>query len=350
MSDGADIDALLGALRPIAAREIAPAAARWDASGALEADVAARVNEWGMFGVSVPEGQGGVGAGMLGAAAVVEEVASHSGALAMRLALHEAVAIGFALGTGDAGLLSRLVEATAFVGMIGVGRGLQASRSGDRVRVHGSATMVPGDGEVVVFARDGEHTVAGLVDGAALRDRRHRNASGLRAVGWSDVTVDATLERVVDGELAAMLAGRLSVLVAATACGLARAAIGEAAQYALVREQFGQPIAQFQAIQWKLANAATERAAAWQLAIDAASRIDRGAPGAVHAAARAQLAAVRSSVVACSDALQIHGGYGYTREFPVERLLRDARACGAIDRGDDELRADVAAAIVRRFA
>ena len=105
-----DVDALLGAVRPIAAREIAPAAARWDSNGELEPDVASRLAQWGMFGVSVAEQAGGVGAGMLGAAAVVEEIASHSGALAMRLALHEAVAIGFALETSDTAMLGRLID------------------------------------------------------------------------------------------------------------------------------------------------------------------------------------------------------------------------------------------------
>lgn len=346
----ADVEVLLGAVRPIAVREIAPAAARWDSSGELEPDLAARVAAWGMFGVSVPESAGGVGAGMLGAAAVVEEVASHSGSLAMRLALHEAVAIGFALGAGDTSMLARLVDANAFVGAIGSGRGLQVARSDGRTRIHGSVTMAPGDGALVVMARDAAGVAVGLVDGEGIGSRRRRTSSGLRALGWSDVVVDASFERAGDDALAASLGARLAVLIAATACGLSRAAIEQAASYALVREQFGHPIAQFQAIQWKLANAATERAAAWHLAIDAASRIDRGAAGANEAAARAQLAAVRASVVGCSDALQIHGGYGYTREFPVERLLRDARACGAIDRDDDDLRTDVAASIARRFA
>jgi len=181
MTSPADVEALLGAVRPIAAREIAPAAARWDSSGELEPDVASRLAQWGLFGVSVAEQAGGVGAGMLGAAAVVEEIASHSGALAMRLALHEAVAIGFALETSDTAMLGRLIGATAFVGAIGVGRGLQVARSDTRTRVHGDVRMVPGDGALVAFARDATGMVVGMVDGDHIGTRRHRAASGLRA-------------------------------------------------------------------------------------------------------------------------------------------------------------------------
>ena len=206
MTWSADVEALLGALRPIAAREIAPAAARWDSSGELEAEVASRIAEWGMFGTSAPEGAGGVGAGMLGAAAIVEEVASHSGALAMRLALHEAVAIGFALETADTAMVGRLVGATAFVGAVGVGRGLQVARSAGRTRVHGHATMVPGDGALVVAARDATGVVVGMVESDAVGTRRRRASSGLRALGCNDIVImNPTMAHCMDSEICCLL-------------------------------------------------------------------------------------------------------------------------------------------------
>ncbi len=354
------IDALVGAVATLGAREIAPSAARWDEDG-LDADLAARCADWGLFGVSVPEDRGGAGAGMLGAAAVMEELATHSGSLAVRLALHEGGAVGLALGLGDEPLLARLLGAgvqpeshsgatgqSSWVGWVGAGRGVCATGApGGTTRLHGAARMVPGDGALVVVGREGD--VVGLVAADRL-DRRSRRGSGLRSVGWTDVALDVDLPRTGDAGLAAQLSARVSVLVGAVACGLARAAITQAVHYARVREQFGQPIANFQAIQWKLANGATERDAAWMLLVHAAGRLDAGDAGAHDAAARGQLAAVRAAVSACSEALQIHGGYGYTTEFPVERLLRDARACSAVDRGDDALRTALTAGIAARFA
>ena len=345
----AHIEALQGAVVALGARELGPNAARWDGSAGFEPTFAAKVADWGLFGVSVPEVQGGAGAGLLGAAVVIEEVAAHSGSLAMRLALHEGVAIGFALGLADMSLLARLIGNGGFVGWVGLGRGVTAEQSSDRLRLQGSVCMAPGDGDLVVAGLGTGGPRVGFVAADQLSSGRARAACGLRAVGWTDVVIDADVEHSGNAAVAARLGARLSVLIGAVACGLARAAISQATAYAQVREQFGQSIAQFQAIQWKLANGATERDAAWLLVTDAAARLDAQRPAANEAAARAQLAAVRMSVSACSEALQVHGGYGYTREFPIERLLRDARACTAIDRGDDDLRATLAAAITARF-
>lgn len=348
MTWSAHVEALLGAVGPLGNREFAPHAARWDDAG-LDAGLAARCSEWGLFGLSAPEASGGAGVGMLGTVAVVEDIAAHSGSLAIRVAIHEAAAVGLALGLGDDELLARALGGDGFVGWCGASRGLSA-RAESRVRLQGAARMVPADGDVVAVGQGPEGAVVGFLRAADVGARRVRAASGLCAAGWADLELDVEATHAGDDALARRLAARISVGVAATACGLARAAITRAVEYARVREQFGQAIANFQAIQWKLANSATERDAAWMLTVKAAARLDAVADDAADAAARAQLAAVRSAVAACSEALQVHGGYGYTREFPIERLLRDARACSAIDRGDDDLRAAVVPGIVARFA
>jgi alkylation response protein AidB-like acyl-CoA dehydrogenase len=120
------------------------------------------------------------------------------------------------------------------------------------------------------------------------------------------------------------------IAVAAQAVGTARAALAASARYAQERRQFGQPIAKFQAIQWKLADMATELEAAWLLVLRAASLKDRSASEAdpvpfSREAAMAKVFATEAAFRACEEAVQIHGGYGYTREFPLERYLRDVR-------------------------
>lgn len=342
---------LLAALRPLCAREIGPHAKRWDEQRRFDADLVPKLAEWGLVGVSVDEARGGAGVGLVGAAAVVEELATHSGSLAIRVALHEAAAIGSALATRDDAALASAMAPSQLAGWIGPQRA--AKGPGGR----GGMTMVIGGDADLVVAR-------ATADGVALRrvpatslSVRAKESSGLRSAGWVDIVDSSPLE-IAGSEAtlaAAVVSSRVAVLVAATACGLARAAIQDAAQYAMVREQFGSALASFQAIQWKVANAATERDAAWSLVVHAAGCLDRAAVGqcptsVADAASRAQLAAVRAAVAACSEALQIHGGYGYTEEFAVERMLRDARACSAVDRTDFELRESLVPSLVARFA
>ena len=142
---------------------------------------------------------------------------------------------------------------------------------------------------------------------------------------------------------------RTQLGLAAVACGVLRGALQVSVAYAQERRQFGQPIASFQAIQWKLADMATTLDAAWLLTLRAAWLVDAGQPHAT-AAARARVAATAAAVRGTSEALQIHGGYGYTREFPVERALRDARACEAIAGGGAPARLLLARALAERLA
>ena len=133
--------------------------------------------------------------------------------------------------------------------------------------------------------------------------------------------------------LAILDGGRLSI--AAMALGIGRGALEEALQYAQQREQFGQAIANFQAIQWKLADMATELDAARLLILRAAWLKDQGL-GVTKESAMAKLYASEAATRACNEALQIHGGYGYMKDYPVERYLRDAKICG-IGEGTSEI-------------
>jgi len=131
------------------------------------------------------------------------------------------------------------------------------------------------------------------------------------------------------------------------AAGIGRAALAEGASYAQERQQFGKPIAKFQAIQWKLADLATGLDAAALMLGTAATRTDEGRDA---AAARAALVAVQAATTGCSGMLQVHGGYGYTEEYAIERLYRDARAVALYAGVREEARAAVAERIVARFA
>ena len=358
------VEALLGVVRPLAQREVAPHAARWDDEGRVAEGFSARLGaELGLFGASLAEADGGSGTGMLGACAVVEEIAAASGGLAALLALHEGAGIGLAsrvAGDARAGVLGAWLEARVPGAWIGAQHGLAYTRDGAAWRLRGRAAMVPAaalGGPTALVADGPDGATAFVLPPDALVQRRPRAALGLRAAGWGELAFDLRVDddaRVgaigAGAELAAHAHARCSVLLAAVATGLARAALAQAATYAKERRQFGQAIADFQAIQWKLADGGTGRDAGFGLATYAAGLLDRGAPRAAVAAAHAHLLAVRHAITSCSDALQIHGGYGYTREYPIERMLRDAKACAAADRPEHVLRSFVGESIATRFA
>ncbi|MBX7084090.1 MAG: hypothetical protein K1X88_33080, partial [Nannocystaceae bacterium] len=275
-------------------------------------------------------------------------------------AVHEAVAVAaasaIAAPAARAAALRAVLEASAFVGWLGPQYGVELSALADgRVRVRGRVAMaLAGSGPMIVAAQGPQGAALVRVDAPGARAKA---SAGLRGAGWVGVELDASLPADacwLQGDAAqrtiATIRARLSTLAGALACGVARATVGTAARYAKQREQFGQAIAQFQATQWKLADGATARDAAWLLVLAAAAACDGDTAAAGVRAATAQLAACRAAVAAAGDAIQIHGGYGYTREFPVERHYRDARAASAIDRDEWALREQLAGRIATRYA
>jgi alkylation response protein AidB-like acyl-CoA dehydrogenase len=166
-----------------------------------------------------------------------------------------------------------------------------------------------------------------VLDGVRVDDSRRIDAEGRGS---------ADLEHVVD---------RGRIALAALALGLGEGALAAAAGYAKDRTQFGQPIADFQAIQWMIADARAGLDSARMLVRRGAWIADRGDPLG-QAAAQARLRATEAASSACHQALQVHGGYGYTREFPVERLLRDVTVCRTALGGTDPDRQDVARSIL----
>jgi alkylation response protein AidB-like acyl-CoA dehydrogenase len=170
-----------------------------------------------------------------------------------------------------------------------------------------------------------------------------KNKFGVRASDTAQLTLDNVripkenlLGRVNEGfidTLTILDGGRISI--AAMALGIGRGAYEEALKYAQQRQQFGQPIANFQAIQWKLADMATELDAARLLVLRAAWMKDQGMR-VTKESAMAKMYASEAATRACNQALQIHGGYGYMKDYPVERYLRDAKIC-EIGEGTSEI-------------
>jgi alkylation response protein AidB-like acyl-CoA dehydrogenase len=357
--------------RDFAQRQLAPGAAGRDRDGTFPEAEMRTLGALGLLGVCVPEDDGGVEAGPVALALALEEIAQADASVAVTMAVTNMVGEILARYGGEdlrRRLLPGLCAGDAVAGAFALsepqsGSDAAAMRTTAR-RVDGGYVLrgtklwtTSGDhaGVLVVMARhEDSRATAGVPmdDGGA--DRRpgrpiisafvlERGARGLtagrpeRKMGQhGSSTVPLTLDDVFvpqaallgqEGEglkiaLAALDGGRISV--AAQAVGIGRAALDAAVTYARQRRQFDRPIASFQAVRFMLADAALELEAARLLMLQAAWGKERGAP-VTRLAAQAKLLATERTVEICDRAIQVHGGYGYTRDFPVERYFRDAR-------------------------
>lgn len=377
-------------VRELCDQRVRPHAAGFDGARALPGELLRELGAMGLLAMERPEDEGGAGLGAVAATALVEELAAADGALALLLGTHNWQGLGHAaaglreperaaelpaMASGERLVAWALPEAgraicaSAHAG----GRGgsdaaraaalsIAARRDGDAWVLEGEVRHVLGAavaGRLVIFARTDAGPTAWLVDADAsgVHIGEPVRTLGARAAGTAHVRLSSV--RVPDarrlGEPGAALADawprleRAQLGLAAVACGILRGALQVASAYAQERKQFGQPLAAFQAIQWKLADMATTLDAAWLLTLAAAWRCDAGRPHA-DLAARARLAATTAALRGTSEALQIHGGYGYTREFPIERALRDARACEAAEGGAALSRLVLAHALTDRLA
>ena len=365
-----DQRALLGPLREVLKGEVAPGAAARDAAGEFPHDLVRRLGELGLFGLQVPERLGGAGLDTVTAALVVEEVASVDGSLALTVASHNSLCLGHLLRAGDERQLERWVPPLAAGERLGAwcltepGAGSDAAAIATRARPEGDHWVVDGSKVFITQGTVGSTYVlmARTTDPAAGRERSHGIsafvADGATAglvrgkpekklgLTSSDTTplafegmrlpADALLGR--EGEAFAdvsyvLTGGRIGI--GAMAVGLGRAALETALAYAAERRQFGRPIARHQALAFKLAEMAMELEAARLLVRKAAALRDAGREH-TAAAAMAKLKGSTAGVAACDAAIQVLGGYGYTKEYPVERYWRDARLT-RIGEGTDEI-------------
>lgn len=318
-------------------KQKADAAASWESDRALPAQWLAELAEMGLLAMRVPEDDGGAGLSTLAALAVLQQLGAFCASTAVTVAVHNLFGLGLGAPHADGAAL------------VGLARGVEATTSSEGFVVHGtdrSAIGASGAPRMAVVASVAGTSTPMLVSRTDAVSSTRSRTLGLRATDIGQVSFDGAQATLLGGDLAtAQTEFRLAL--GFIAAGIGRAALSEGTSYALERQQFGKPIAKFQAIQWKLADLATGLDAAELMLGLAAARTDTGRHA---AAARAALAAVEAVTAGCSGMLQIHGGYGYTEEYAIERLYRDAKAVALYAGVRAEARATVADGILARFA
>jgi alkylation response protein AidB-like acyl-CoA dehydrogenase len=364
---------LRNSVRDFANAEVRPHAQRWDKEERFPHEIVPKLAAMGLLGIRIPEAYGGSGMDTTSYAICVEEIARVDGSLALTVASHNGLGTGHVLSFGSEAQKQRYLpkaargEWLAAWALTEPGSGSDsaalattARRDGDDWILNGTKMFITQGsvgGFCVVLARTNpgapkqrgitafivEHGTPGF------SASRHLEKLGCR----SSDTVELTFEnvRVSDAQrlgevdrgfhdtMQILDRGRISI--AAMALGLGRGALEMAVTYAKDRKQFGKPIAEFQAIQFMLADSKTELDAASLLTYRAASLADRGERHSQEAA-MAKLFSSEAATRVCNRSLQVHGGYGYTREFNVERHLRDAKIC-EIGEGTSEVQRTVIA-------
>jgi len=329
--------------RQVAEERIAPQAAAWDRAHTFPRELFRELGELGLMGVCVPEALGGAGADFLAYVLVIEEIARADAGAGVTLAVHTSAGTLPIVKYGTPEQQERLVpplaagEELAAFALTEAGAGSDAAAIRTRAaggRITGAKQWVTNGSHAstfVVFARAEAGITAHAVRAGApgLRVVREEEKLGLNSSSTADVVFEDTPGELL-GEpgkglrvaFATLDTGRIGI--AAQAVGIAQAALDLAAGYARERTAFGGPIARLQAIQQKLADMQTEIEAARALTCRAARLREAGRPHAVEGA-QAKLFASAVARRQTGEAIQVLGGYGYTKEFPAERYYRDAK-------------------------
>ncbi len=339
--------------RDVAEAEIDPHAAEWDRAHGLPRELLAKLAELGLLGVCVPEEHGGAGADFLSYILVLEELSRADAGVGVTVAVHTSACTLPILAYGNEEQRDRFVPPLARGERIGCFALTEPGSGSDAGALQTLAEPVDGGwhirgakqwitnaafgGTILLFARTDPATrtargvSAFLVDGDQVEITRTEEKLGLNSSVTNDIAIDALVEpdRLV-GEpnhgfriaMGTLDGGRIGI--AAQAVGIARAAYEVALRYAQEREAFGRPISDFQAIQHKLANMSMEIDAARLLVYRAAWLKDQGRRH-TEEGAKAKLYASEVARRQTAEAIQVLGGYGYTKEFPVERYYRDAK-------------------------
>ncbi|MFC5861525.1 acyl-CoA dehydrogenase [Acidicapsa dinghuensis] len=353
-------------IREFATREVAPNVARWDEASEFPAAAVRKLGEMGLLGVIFPPEYGGAGLGYVDYVLAIEELSAADGSLGITMAAHNSLGTNHIFLAGNEEQKKRYVprlasgEWLAAWALTEPGSGSDASNArtiavkrGDRYIVNGNKIFITNgshaDVAVVIAATDkskGTHGLSAFVvekGTPGFQPGKKENKLGLRASDTSELIfedceipeenllgaegegfIDAM--RVLDG-------GRISI--AALALGIARGALDAAVKYVKERRQFGKAIAEFQGIQWKLADMATELDAARLLTQRAAVLKDAGRK-VTRESSMAKLFASEVAVHICDEAVQLFGGYGFIKDYPVEKYYRDVKLC-TIGEGTSEI-------------
>ncbi len=341
--------------RDFAAGEIEPVAAELDKNSRFPTEILAKAAGLGLMGVMVPPEYGGAGMDMVSYVLILEEIAKACASTSVILGVHNTLAQGgiihFASDTQKRKWLPRSASGEILGAYLltepgaGSDAGSLSSRA-DRVdggyRLTGSKAFItnggPADFGIIYALTDpaaGPRGISAFIidlHGEGVEKGPDEKKLGIHASSTCMISFEDAFvpEEDLIGEPGKGLSIALAILdwgrigIAGQALGIADAALAESIKYSSEREQFGAPIARFQSIQWKLAEMATRIDASRLLTYRAASFVDEGRPVAKEAA-MAKSFASKSAVWCAEEAVQVHGGYGYTKDYKVERLFRDAR-------------------------
>ena len=353
----AEQEMIRDALRSFARERLAPNAARWDREHHFPAQELKALAALGAFGVAVPEALGGAGMDYLSLALVIEEIAAGDGGTSTIISVNNCPVCSIGMASASAAQQERFLRPLARGEMLGAFCLTEPHAGSDAADLRTTAVR---DGESYVlngvkqFITSGKNAdvaiVMAVTDRAAgkrgisafwvptatpgyivarLEDKLGQHSSDTAQILFENCRIPAENRIGEEGDgyriaLSGLEGGRIGI--AAQAVGMARAAFEAALGYAKDRVTFGQPIFSHQAVQFRLADMATRIEAARQLIWHAASMKDAGLP-CLKEAAMAKLFASEMAEQVCSDAIQVHGGYGYVSDFPVERIYRDVRVC-----------------------
>ncbi|MGR5320514.1 acyl-CoA dehydrogenase family protein [Vibrio alfacsensis] len=357
-----------------AAERLAPMAAEWDEKQIFPKDILREAGELGFLSLYTPEEQGGLGLSRLDASIIFEQLSMGCTSTTAFMTIHNMVTwmvASFAteevknkfcpkLITGEYLGSYCLTEPNA--GSDAASLTTSATKQGDCYVLNGGKTFISGAGDtevLVVMARTGDAGAKGVsafvvpadahgVSYGRKEPKMGWNSQPTRAVMFDNVSIPSSHLLGEEGQgfvfaMKGLDGGRINI--ATCSIGTAQQALNHAAQYMQERKQFGKPLAQFQALQFKLADMVTELVAARQLVRYAASKLDRGDPDATTYCAMAKRFATDVGFQVCDQALQLYGGYGYIKEYPMERYFRDVRVHQILEGTNEIMRLIIA----RRF-
>jgi len=354
-------------VRAFAEREVAPHVSEWDEKSEFPHKVVKKLGEMGLMGVIFPEELGGAGMGYVEYVLAVEELSRVDGSVGIIVASHNSLCTNHIFLAGNDEQKKKYVTKLAsgeWLGAWGLtepgsgsdagGMRTTATKTAEGWVLNGAKTFITNgtyaDCALVLAVTDKEKGTRGGISAFVVekgtkgfRPGKKENKLGLRASDTAEllfencvVPEENLVGKIGEGFKDAMRVldgGRISI--AALALGMARGALDAAAKYSLERKQFGKSISEFQAIQFKLATMATELDAAWLLTMRAAQMKDAKLP-VTKEAAMAKLYASEAACRICDEGVQIHGGYGFIKDYPAEKFYRDVKLC-TIGEGTSEI-------------
>ncbi|UQV46607.1 acyl-CoA dehydrogenase family protein [Janthinobacterium lividum] len=364
------------AARAFAEGELAPHAAHWDAESIFPVETIAKAGEMGFCGLYTPQRWGGLGLSRQDAAIVFEELAGGCTSTTAYITIHN-MATWMLSRWGQEALCDEWVPALAAgqklasycltepqSGSDAASLRTKAVKEGDFYVLDGTKAFISGAGQtdmLIVMARTGGEGAAGIsafavpanLPGIVYGKKEEKmgwNSQPTRIISFDQVKVPVGNLLGAEGEGFAIAmkgidGGRINIAVCSV--GTAQAALSRAQAYMKERTQFGRELSQFQALQFKLADMLTELVAARQMVRLAAWKLDQESPDATAYCAMAKRFATDVGFNVANDALQLHGGYGYIREYPLERHVRDTRVHQILEGTNEIMRLIVARAILK---